>query len=86
MGRKKLIYLAVAVVAVFILAQMARKSPGGAARSDGVLAWLGLTTPTAVPRSPQPQNGAQPLQQSPAPSNLATLFPPDVFGPLYDLG
>ena len=85
MSQRKLVYLAVAVVAVFVISQIASKSTG-AANSKGVLAFLGLTTPTATPRSPQPQNGAQSLQQSPAASNLATLFPPDVFGPMADLG
>jgi hypothetical protein len=86
MSRKRLIYLVAAVVAVFVVWKMTSKTPAAAGSKGGVLAFLGLTTVTPVPRSAQPQNGAQSLQQSPPASNLATLFPPDVFGPLYDLG
>jgi hypothetical protein len=86
MSQKRLIYLALAVVGVFVVWKNTSKPATGPSGSGGVLAFLGLTTPTPTPRSPQPQNGSQSLQQSPAPSNLATLFPPDIFGPMADLG
>ena len=77
MSRKSLITLAVVVVAAFALWQIAGKQSGA---SGGLLSLIGPATVTPIPRTPQPQNGAQALQQSPAPSNLATLFPPSVFG------
>jgi hypothetical protein len=76
MRRKTLITLAVVVVAAFVVWRLVGQSTA----VSSVLNLVGPATVTPVPRTPQPQNGAQALQQSPAPSNLATLFPPAVFG------
>jgi hypothetical protein len=79
MKRKDLLILAVVVVAAFILWR------GFGSQITSTLKQVmqpGATTaPTATPRTAQPATGSQALQQSPAPSNLSTLFPPDVFGP-----
>jgi hypothetical protein len=48
--------------------------------SAAIASIIGPSNVTPIPRTPQPQNGAQALQQSPAASNLATLFPPAIFG------
>ena len=80
MSRKRLIILAVVVVVAFVAWQLTGSKATTAGSKGGIVSFLGLPTITPIPgATPQPQNGAQALQQSGS-SNLATLFPPDVFG------
>jgi len=61
MSQKRLIYLALAVVGVFVVWKNTSKPATGPSGSGGVLAFLGLTTPTPTPRAsvaPAPSGGS----------------------------
>ena len=76
MTKKEFWTLAVVVIVVVLAwRRWGRASPATLPTAKTVV-------PSATPRNSQPSQGAQPLQQSPAPSNLATLAPPDTFGPM----
>lgn len=80
MRRKTLIMVVVLVAVAFV----AWKMWGSQIRKDvqGIVSFVGPTTVTPVPGTAQPTSGGQALQSADtSTSNLATLFPPDIFGP-----